>query len=53
MGPAGRAAIPDLIDLMRISWSRDAIGRALENITGKKYGANYSDWLRWWQEQNK
>jgi len=53
MGPAGRPAIPDLIDLMRISWSRDAIGNALENITGKKYGANYSDWLRWWQEQNK
>ena len=53
MGPAGRAAIPALIDLMRISWSRDAIGSALENITGKKYGANYSDWLRWSQEQNK
>jgi hypothetical protein len=53
MGPAGREAIPALIDLMRISWSRDAIGSTLENITGKKYGANYSDWLRWWQEQNK
>lgn len=53
MGPAGRAAIPALIDLMRISWSREAIGSALENITGRKYGANYSDWLRWWQEQNK